>query len=49
MSKPRPLVLMTPKSLLRLPAATSTIAELAEGGFQRVIDDPALPGDARGR
>jgi multifunctional 2-oxoglutarate metabolism enzyme len=42
-SKPRPLVLMTPKSLLRLPAATSTVAELAEGTFQRIIDDPALP------
>ena len=44
-SKPRPLVVMTPKSLLRLPAATSTLGELAEGHFQRVIDDPALPGD----
>jgi 2-oxoglutarate decarboxylase len=43
-SKPRPLVVMTPKSLLRLPAATSTVQELAEGGFERVIDDPALPG-----
>jgi multifunctional 2-oxoglutarate metabolism enzyme len=42
-SKPRPLVLMTPKSLLRLPDATSTVADLAEGGFDRVIDDPALP------
>jgi 2-oxoglutarate dehydrogenase E1 component len=42
-SKPRPLVLMTPKSLLRLPHATSTLADLAEGGFDRVIDDPALP------
>ena len=39
-SKPRPLVVMTPKSLLRLPAATSTLEELAEGSFQRVIDDP---------
>jgi multifunctional 2-oxoglutarate metabolism enzyme len=38
--KPRPLVVMTPKSLLRLPAATSTLAELVEGGFERVIDDP---------
>ena len=38
-SKPRPLILMTPKSLLRLPAATSTLTELAEGSFQRVIDD----------
>jgi 2-oxoglutarate decarboxylase len=38
-SKPRPLIVMTPKSLLRLPAATSTLTELAEGAFQRVIDD----------
>jgi 2-oxoglutarate decarboxylase len=38
-SKPRPLILMTPKSLLRLPAATSTLEELAEGTFARVIDD----------
>jgi multifunctional 2-oxoglutarate metabolism enzyme len=45
-SKPRPLILMTPKSLLRLPAATSTLTELAEGAFQRVIDDPRLAGDA---
>ncbi len=43
-SKPRPLIVMTPKSLLRLPAATSTVAELADGGFERVIDDPELAG-----
>jgi 2-oxoglutarate dehydrogenase E1 component len=30
---------MTPKSLLRLPAAISTIEELENGGFQPVIDD----------
>ncbi len=41
--KPRPLIVMTPKSLLRLPAATSTLSELVDDGFQRVIDDPALP------
>ncbi|CAL2055195.1 subunit of E1(0) component of 2-oxoglutarate dehydrogenase [Tenacibaculum sp. 190524A05c] len=35
----KPLVIFTPKSLLRLPAAVSTIEELAEGGFQEVIDD----------
>ncbi len=35
----KPLVVMTPKSLLRLPAASSTIAELETGGFQPVIDD----------
>ena len=43
-SKARPLIVMTPKSLLRLPAATSSLDELAEGGFQRVIDDPELAG-----
>ena len=35
----RPLVVMTPKSLLRLPAATSTIDQLTAGGFKPVIDD----------
>jgi 2-oxoglutarate dehydrogenase E1 component len=36
----RPLVIMTPKSLLRHPQATSKLEELATGGFQAVIDDP---------
>jgi 2-oxoglutarate dehydrogenase E1 component len=38
----KPLVLMQPKSLLRLPAATSKLEDLAAGGgaFQLVIDDP---------
>ena len=35
----RPLIVMTPKSLLRLPEASSTIEELTNGGFQPVIDD----------
>jgi 2-oxoglutarate decarboxylase len=38
----RPLVVMTPKSLLRLPAAASRIEELASGGFQPVIDDAEI-------
>ncbi|HLE61719.1 MAG TPA: multifunctional oxoglutarate decarboxylase/oxoglutarate dehydrogenase thiamine pyrophosphate-binding subunit/dihydrolipoyllysine-residue succinyltransferase subunit, partial [Pyrinomonadaceae bacterium] len=38
----RPLVVMTPKSLLRLPAAASTVAELTSGGFQPVIDDAVI-------
>jgi 2-oxoglutarate dehydrogenase E1 component len=36
----RPLVLMQPKSLLRLPAAASSLDELTAGTFQPVIDDP---------
>jgi 2-oxoglutarate dehydrogenase E1 component len=39
----KPLVVMSPKSLLRHAAAVSTIAELAEGGFRLVIDDPRAP------
>jgi 2-oxoglutarate dehydrogenase E1 component len=47
-SKPRPLVLMTPKSLLRLGAATSTFDELANGEFARVLDDPLFAGGGAG-
>jgi len=36
----RPLVLMTPKGLLRLPAASSSLGQLARGGFRPVLDDP---------
>jgi 2-oxoglutarate dehydrogenase E1 component len=38
---PRPLVIMTPKSLLRHPRSMSSLDELAGGRFQRVIDDAA--------
>src|SRR5215470_11719643 len=34
---------MSPKSLLRLPAATSRAAELMSGRFQRVLDDVDAP------
>ena len=43
----RPLIVMTPKSLLRHPEATSLVSELAEGQFQPVLDDTRLAGRAR--
>ncbi len=38
-AKQRPLVIMTPKSLLRLPQATSSVRELCEGRFQPVLSE----------
>jgi 2-oxoglutarate dehydrogenase E1 component len=38
----RPLVVMTPKGLLRLKQAGSTLADLSEGRFQPVLDDPSV-------
>ncbi|MBW1830329.1 MAG: 2-oxoglutarate dehydrogenase E1 component [Deltaproteobacteria bacterium] len=45
----KPLIVMSPKSLLRHRRAISTMEELAEGAFQRIIpDDPAIdPGRVR--
>ena len=39
-AKARPLVVFTPKGLLRLPAATSTLEDLTSGSFKFVLDDP---------
>ncbi len=39
----KPLVIFTPKSLLRHPESVSALAELSEGGFRSVIDDPRAP------
>ncbi len=38
----RPLIVMTPKSLLRLPEASSTVADLTNGGFRAVIADEVV-------
>jgi 2-oxoglutarate dehydrogenase E1 component len=38
----KPLVIFTPKSLLRLRQARSSLAELAQGRFQRVIGEPGM-------
>jgi len=36
----RPMILMSPKSLLRNPMAVSPVSELLGGGFQTVMQDP---------
>lgn len=44
----KPLVVLTPKSLLRHPACVSALEDLEHGTFRRVIPDPAVKGkDAR--
>ncbi|MCZ6915907.1 MAG: multifunctional oxoglutarate decarboxylase/oxoglutarate dehydrogenase thiamine pyrophosphate-binding subunit/dihydrolipoyllysine-residue succinyltransferase subunit [Gemmatimonadetes bacterium] len=44
----RPLIIMTPKSLLRHPRAVSALAELSGGHFHHVLDDPTLAGPPQG-
>jgi 2-oxoglutarate dehydrogenase E1 component len=39
----KPLVIMSPKSLLRHPQAVSSLKDLEQGSFQQVIDDPYPP------
>jgi multifunctional 2-oxoglutarate metabolism enzyme len=41
----RPLVVFTPKSLLRAKAAVSAIEDFTEGGFQPVLGDPGVGGE----
>lgn len=44
----KPLVVMSPKSLLRHPAAVSRVSELTTGSaFQEILDDPTPPQKAR--
>ncbi|WP_235863794.1 multifunctional oxoglutarate decarboxylase/oxoglutarate dehydrogenase thiamine pyrophosphate-binding subunit/dihydrolipoyllysine-residue succinyltransferase subunit [Saccharopolyspora kobensis] len=45
----RPLVVFTPKSMLRLKAATSPVEDFTEGKFTSVIDDPTQPDPANVR
>jgi multifunctional 2-oxoglutarate metabolism enzyme len=40
--KARPMIVFTPKGLLRLPRATSTLADLTGGSFEFVLDDPRV-------
>ncbi len=39
----KPLIVMSPKSLLRHPAAVSRIADFTAGGFQEILEEPAAP------
>jgi len=39
----RPMVVFTPKSMLRLKAAASAVEDFTTGRFQSVIDDPTQP------
>jgi len=39
----KPLVVMTPKSLLRHPKVVSPLDELTGGGFARIVADPVVP------
>jgi 2-oxoglutarate dehydrogenase E1 component len=45
----KPLVVMSPKSLLRHPMAVSTIDEFTKGGFEEVLDDPTVAEKDRGK
>jgi 2-oxoglutarate dehydrogenase E1 component len=47
--KPRPLILLTPKGLLRLKESTSRLDELAKGSFRPILDDPRLHEEGRRR
>ncbi|MEZ5419426.1 MAG: 2-oxoglutarate dehydrogenase E1 component [Vicinamibacterales bacterium] len=44
---PLPLVMLTPKSLLRHPLVASPAREFAEGRFRKVIDDDAVTSPAK--
>jgi len=39
----KPLIIMSPKSLLRHPGAVSRMDEFTNGSFQEIIDDPSGP------
>ena len=45
--KGRPLVVLTPKGLLRLKQATSHLDELSRGSFKAILDDPRLDADQK--
>ncbi|WP_025321463.1 2-oxoglutarate dehydrogenase E1 component [Deferrisoma camini] len=45
----KPLIVLTPKSLLRHPDVVSPLGDLADGGFRPVLDDPGVEAPQRVR
>jgi 2-oxoglutarate dehydrogenase E1 component len=43
----KPLIVFTPKSLLRHPRAVSTLQDFTSGGFTEILSDPAATDNAR--
>ncbi len=44
----KPLIVMSPKSLLRHPACTSRIDDFTQGSFQSILDDPSYTSSGQG-
>jgi 2-oxoglutarate dehydrogenase complex dehydrogenase (E1) component-like enzyme len=45
----KPLIIMSPKSLLRSPAATSKLVDFTDGGFQDIIPDVKVKNAEEGK
>lgn len=46
-NSPKPLIVFTPKALLRLPACVSPLKDFSNGTFEDVLDDPTSPKNVR--